>query len=155
VSEQSEDNQQPPPPSRWHKLFRRQLPLVVLVAGIGYLVVRLLQAQPVSVEVVYRYGAAGRGLAEVSMRYLRQGEELRRIRYRYDEAGPPAEQTHQIMVPEGEYTIALELRYSGEVPTDLRHRSVAEGGGQLVKILRPLIVAGQRRVVVHVGRDDG
>ena len=86
---------------------------------------------------------------------VQQGEELRRIRFRYGEAGPPAEQTHQIMVPEGEYTVALELRYAGAVPTDLRHSSVAEGGGQLVKLTRPLIVAEKRRVVIHVGRDDG
>lgn len=154
MSEQSEGNQPTPTPSRWHKLFRRQLPFVVLVAGLGYIIVRLLQAQPVTVEVLYRYGAARPGLSEVSMRYLRQGEELRRIRYRYGEAGAPAEQTHAIMVPEGEYTIALELRYVGEVPADLRHR-VAASGGQRVKLSRPLIVAGERRVVIHIGRDDG
>ena len=68
---------QPPPPSRWRKLLRRQLPLIVLLAGLGYLIVRLLQAQPISLEVVYRYGDARQGLVGASMRYLRGGEEER------------------------------------------------------------------------------
>jgi hypothetical protein len=117
---------------RW---LRRVLPFLLLVVGLGYLVIRLLQAQPVAVEVTYHYGGLRRGLRAASMRYLREGEELRRVHFRYGVRPAGTTQVHRIAVPEGDYTVALELEHEGRGVT---------------RLTRPLIVAGEGRVSIYV-----
>jgi hypothetical protein len=125
---------------------------VILIAGLGYIVVRLLQAQPVDVEVLYHYGAASTGLKQATMRYLQDGEELRRVSFRYDRRGAGATQHHPIQIPRGEYRVHLELVYQGQAPEELRGRRRALGRKrQLLSLSRPLIVSGEGRVNLFIG----
>jgi hypothetical protein len=133
-------------------LWRRRIGLVILVAGLGYIVIRLLQAQPVDVEVVYHYGAASTRLERATMRYLQEGEELRRVSFRYDQRGAGATQHHPIQIPRGEYRVHLELVYRGQAPEELRGRRRSLGGErQLLNMSLPLIVSGEGRVDLFVG----
>jgi hypothetical protein len=130
----------------------RSLRLGVL-AAIGYLVYRVLAAQPSDVEVVFHYGQARAGLQEACMRYLRGGEQLRRVVFRYA-GGAAATQANRVRLPDGDYTVELDLTYAGDAPGRLGQTArPAPGGGQTVRVLRPLIIRGSGSVNVYL--DDG
>ena len=65
-------------PGRWQRVARYVVLLVIAV-----FVVKMLRDQPSKVVVDYTYGRASTGLTSASMRYLRGGEEVRRVRFNY------------------------------------------------------------------------
>jgi hypothetical protein len=135
-------------------LTRHRLLRLAVLAGIGYLVYRVLAAQPSEVQVVYHYGAAGQGLREACMRYLRDGDQLRRVRFRY-RGDPAGTQPHSVRLPDGDYTVELDLTYAGAPPPGLGGRPLAPaarpGGRQTVRVRRPLLVRGSGGVKIYVG----
>jgi len=133
----------------WRRWGRR-ISFWVLIGAIGFLVVQMLQARPVEVDVAFHWGSAGRGLRQATIVYLRQGEEVRRIRFNYDHRPPPAEQVHSIKIQRGECDVQLDLRYDGPAPA-------IPGGrrqGNAIRLRRPLIVSGEGAVRVLVSDSD-
>lgn len=141
--------------------WRRKLPLWILLAGLGFIIYRLIQAQPVTVDVVYHYGEARGGLMSASMRYIKDpgesgfgeqrsggkgSEELRRVQFRYAVRQAGSTQRHRIQIPEGEYRVQIDLRYEGEPA-----RNMAGGRPvRRVRIQRPLIVSGSGEVNIYI-----
>ena len=109
----------------------------MLIGGLGYLAVRLLQAQPVELQVDYHLEEARHGLVAATLVYRKDGHELRRVRFNYGRHRPaPRVQSHRIKVPRGDLELAIELRYRRASDT--------------VRLRRPLVVSGEGRVSVHV-----
>lgn len=135
-------------PTRWHKAAR----WVVLII-IGYFVVRMLQAQPSTVEVDYHFGAAASGLTVATMRYLRGGEEARRVRFDYSLQGVGDPQRHQVKLQDGQYTVEILLQYEEQVPAGLRgSKSTLENGGMALRLTRLLPVEGSGKIAIYLAR---
>ncbi len=60
---------------------------LAVLAAVVYLAVRTLQAQPSELEVDYDYGPVARELRGATMRYRRDGAELRRVSFQYHRRG--------------------------------------------------------------------
>ena len=121
---------------RWRQTARR-VSFWVLLLGIGYLVYRVLDAQPLQVQVVYHLGDARPTLTELAISYQRGGEELRRITYRYSKRAPaPARQINAVSLPKGSYELLVTLHFEHQTaPRVLR---------------RPLLVSGEGSVGVYL-----
>jgi len=120
-----------------------------VLAGIAYLVVQVIQGQPVEVEVVYHYGAASKGLVQAHMRYLRGEEEVRRIKFDYSRQPAMPTQIHRVNLMEGLHVVEIDLSYASQAPAEVGGSQHAlPGGGVLVRLRRTLIVKGSGRVSV-------
>jgi hypothetical protein len=134
---------------RWERWrgWRRRLSLVVLVVGVGFLVIRLLRIQPVELQVTYHYGAARQGLVRTVIRYMADGEELRRVSFGYARRPAGATQLHRLELPRGDYAVELELHYRGEAPREVSGRCDRPG---TVHIRRPLLIRDEGAFTIYV-----
>lgn len=146
-------------PLRPWPFFRDKVARWLVLAVIAYLAVRMLQQQPSEVELQYHLQPVRQGLVQVSMRYLRQGEEVRRVRFDYTLQQLSSPQVHRVNLPDGQYTVQLALVYRGAPPaavdsavTRLAH------GRQSVSLSREFAVSGSSRVNIYLTggkrRDD-
>lgn len=133
-------------PSRWHRVVRYAVLVVIAV-----FVVRMLGDQPSQVEVDYHYGRAATGLTAASMRYLKGGEEVRRVRFDYTLHGAGDTQTHAVTLQDGKHTVEIDLFYGEKVPASLvGHSLTLEGGGKGMRLTRVLPVQGSGKVSIFI-----
>lgn len=132
-------------PPTWRRWGRR-VSFWVLVGGLGYLVVRILQAQPVEVQVDLHLGRARAGLAGARVLYLRGDDVLRSVRFGFEKRAAPAVVSHRIRAPRGELMLDIELRYHGAPPAGVP----GERRGAMVRLRRPMVVGGEGAVSVYV-----
>jgi hypothetical protein len=127
---------------------------VILIAGMAVIIWRLLQHQPVTLSINYSFGAARAGLKTATMRYLLDNEELGRVLFNFRKGSQELDRQHQIQLPKGDYTVAIELAYSApDVPLLLRNRPqtfLAVKGEQVVHLRRPLIVQEEGAVRIFI-----
>ena len=135
------------PPS-WRRWGRR-VSFWVLIAGLGYLVVRILQAQPVEVQVDLHLGRARAGLVGARVLYLRGEDVLRSVRFGFERRAAPPVVSHRIRAPRGELTLDIELRYRGDPPAGVPGRR----RGATLRLRRPMVVDGEGAVSVYVDED--
>lgn len=137
-------------PSRWHRVVRYAVLLVIAV-----FVVRMLQDQPSQVEVDYHYGRGSAGLTAASMRYIKGGEEVRRVRFDYTVQGAGRTQSHQAALQDGPHTVEIELFYRAEVPLGVEGEEIKlETGGKGVRLSRLLPVDGSGKVSIYIGKQQ-
>jgi hypothetical protein len=132
-------------PPTWRRWGRR-VSFWVLIAGLGYLVVRILQAQPVEVQVDLHLGRARTGLIGARVLYLRGDDVLRSARFGFEKRPAPPVLSHRIRVPRGSMTLDIELRYRGDPPAGVP----GERRGGTIRLQRPMVVAGEGAVSVYV-----
>jgi hypothetical protein len=117
------------------RIFRSRYARWIVLGAILFLVVRVASGLPSTVEIEYHLGQAREGLQRAEMRYLSEGEEVRRVAFSY--VGKPAKaiQIHEAQLLDGDYTVRLSLSY---------------GGGKERRLDRPLIVRGSGRVSIYL-----
>lgn len=124
-----------------------------VLAGIAYLVIQVIQGQPVEVEVVYHYGAASKGLEQAQMRYLRQEEEVRRIKFDYSRQQAMPTQTHSVNLMEGLHVVEIDLSYASQAPAEMggSHHTLP-GGGVMARLRRTLIIKDSGMVSIFISK---
>lgn len=102
-----------PAPSLWKK----RLPLLVLLLGVLVIGMSFARRSPRPVAVTYHYGPLAARVLELQVKYL-QGEgdqqgEVHRALFRYAEGTAPPSQLHRFALAGGPALVRLELRLSG------------------------------------------
>ena len=114
------------------KWLKKKLPLYLLMIGLAVIMIRLIQAQPVEVTVVYHYGEASKGLVSSTMSYQRGPEELRSVKFKYQGHKADSTQAHKVQLSRGNYQVAIELSYQDK--TKLLRRPLIVSGAEQVSI---------------------
>ena len=130
------------------RLLRRILPGWIVLGAMAVLAARQLSRMPSEVTVRYRWGAAGVGLVRAKVAYQRQGEVLRRVRWRFSETVPVTSE-NQVKLPDGLYDVIVELHYRDAVPTTIRRRGVPLAPHGL-RLRRTLPVRGSATVEIII-----
>jgi hypothetical protein len=112
----------------------RPLARVVLLLGAAAIALFLFRSAPRDVRLVYGLGRPD-AVTEVDVAIERGGEVVRRTELRFPR-GAPAEVSHEVRLPDGDYTLRLEL--------------VGPDGGSARSVTRPLAVVESGTVVVPV-----
>lgn len=138
------------PPNRWHRVVRYAVLVVIAV-----FVVRMLRDQPCQVEVDYHFGRAASGLTGASMRYLKGGEEVRRVRFDYSLHGAGDSQTHGVALQDGQHIVEIDLYFKEKVPAGLQGQELTlETGGKGLRLSRLLLVQGSGKVRITIGKQQ-
>ncbi len=133
------------------RFWRRKLPSWLAIGALALIVVRTLQHQPVSVQILFRYGEAREGLQSASMRFMKGDEQMRRVKFNYLTRKAGIEQRHEVRLLKGNYDILIELHYKNSIPQTLRSTwRPYNQGERVVRLKRPLIVSGEGQVMVIV-----
>lgn len=88
---------------------RRKLAPAVLLIGAVVIGAELWSQVPQQADVEYVLGSRHADVVELRVGYLLEGEELHGVSFRYPE-GAPRVVRHEVSLPSGRYTIALEVR---------------------------------------------
>lgn len=88
---------------------RRKLAPAVLLLGVVVIGTELWSQVPQETDVEYVLGAGHADVVELRVGYLLEGEELHGVSFRYPE-GAPRVVRHEVSLPSGRYTVALEVR---------------------------------------------
>lgn len=135
---------------RWLRVARYAVLIVVAV-----FVVKLYRDRPSTVVVDYHYGKAATGLTAANIRYMREGEEVRRVRFNYTVAGAGDSQTHEVSLQDGPHTVEIDLYFKEKAPADLAGEPLTlETGGEGLRVTRVLPVQGAARVSIYIHKRD-
>lgn len=116
--------------------LRRRIPAYLLLVGMIVIVLHFWQKGPSEVDVGYQLGAAAKGLVEAKMVYQRGQQDIARVRFGFSRKPAAARLTHQVKLADGDYEVAIELRYRDK---------------RTVRMRRPLLVRGSGPVTLFVG----
>jgi hypothetical protein len=126
------------------------LPRAVLFIGIALIAVHVFRSRPSSVEVVYEYGGAERGLVTARMTYWQGAEVAHRLQLDYRHTPPGPTHKHSVKLQDGDYEVELLLTYVGDPPPGLGGESSRAGKETKVTIRRPLPVHGSASLHIYV-----
>ncbi len=116
--------------------LRRRIPAYLLLIGMMVIVLAVWRKGPSTVEVGYQLGAAREGLLEATMVYRKGQQDVARVRFTFSRKAAGARLTHQLKLPDGDYDVAIALRYRDS---------------RMARMRRPLLVRGSGPVTVFVG----
>jgi hypothetical protein len=113
---------------------RRRFATLLLIAGLGFGVVDLWRRSPRELRVHFRWGEARHGLRMAEIRYLRSGQEVRRVTFRYD-GDAPYQQLHATRLARGPHDVRLRLE-TDRGPREIR-RSIEIGDADEITLHGP------------------
>jgi hypothetical protein len=135
--------------------FRRQMLKVLFFLGLGLIVLRTFLYQPAEIEIVLDYAAAQRDLYGVQVTYLKEEEVVRQVRFDYSVSGASSAQRHNVQLLKGDYQLELDLVFHQRVPQGIGGTSILRADHRpAVRLIRPLLVRGDERVIVHLMKGD-
>jgi len=136
---------------RWRGFARRILPRGVFFVGIALLAVHVFRSRPSTVDVVYEYGGAQRGLVAAQMVYEQGSEVAHRVQLDYRQHPADATQAHKLKLQDGDYIVEITLTYAGDPPPRLAgERTRASGKETRVTLRRTLLVRGSAELHIYV-----
>jgi hypothetical protein len=84
---------------------------LLLFVGFSAAMLDLWRRVPKDVHVRFRWGQARRGLQSADIRYQRDGQDIRRVTFRYGREAPD-ESVHLARLPRGDCVVRVRLSYA-------------------------------------------